>query len=56
MKRTKNILIYLILAALMVMMAACGSKQEASEPAPDPGIADGIHRDIHHGQFDVPRQ
>ena len=43
MKRTKKILFYLLLAALMVMIAACGSKKETAEPAPDPGIADGTY-------------
>ena len=43
MKRTKKILVFLMLAALMVMMAACGSKKETAEPAPDPGIADGTY-------------
>ena len=43
MKRTKNILIYLMLAAFIVMLAACGSKKETAEPAPDPGIADGTY-------------
>ena len=43
MKRTKKILICLVLAALMVMTAACGSKKETAEPAPDPGIADGTY-------------
>ena len=43
MKRTKNILIYLMLAAFIVMLAACGSSEETAEPAPDPGIADGTY-------------
>lgn len=43
MKRTKKILIFLAMAAFMVMLAACGSKKETAEPAPDPGIADGTY-------------
>lgn len=43
MKRTKKILIFLVMAVLLVMMAACGSKKETVEPAPDPGIADGTY-------------
>ena len=43
MKRTKKILIFLVMAVLLVMMAACGSKKETAEPAPDPGIADGTY-------------
>lgn len=43
MKRTKKILICLMMAALMMMPAACGSKKGTAEPTPDPGIADGTY-------------
>lgn len=43
MKRSNKILLLLTLAVLIVMTAACGSKNETAEPTPDPGIADGTY-------------
>lgn len=43
MKTSKRILVYLLLAAVMLMTAACGAKKETAEKTPDPGIADGTY-------------